>query len=183
MILSDTTILELMDKGELEVEGLGGSKFDKDLQVQPASIDLKIGRNVLELRPNDGGYISLDKPANYDSAEEDEIIIPPKTFLNATTLEYISLPDNLTGFVEGRSSIGRMGLFVENAGWIDPGFKGQITLELYNSNRWPMKIKAGRRICQIVLAETDQDCTNQYNGKYMGQKGATASRAHEDEEI
>ncbi len=93
------------------------------------------------------------------------------------------MPDDLTAFVEGRSSLGRMGLFIQNAGWVDPGFKGEITLELYNANRCAIEIKAGRRVGQLVFAELDDIALNPYKGKYKGQRGATGSRAFMDKEI
>lgn len=87
----------------------------------------------------------------------------------ATTIETIELPENLTAFVEGRSSIGRLGLFIQNAGWVDPGFKGQITLELFNANRLPIELTIGRRICQIIISKVDQEA-KPYSGKYLFQK-------------
>jgi len=92
------------------------------------------------------------------------------------------LPDNLTAFVEGRSSIGRMGLFIQNAGWVDPGFEGEITLELYNANQLPIRLRSGRRICQLVLAQMDQGAQYPYKGKYQGQRNATGSRVYLDNE-
>ena len=67
-------------------------------------------------------------------------------------MEYLRLPDTLTAFVEGRSSPGRLGLFIQNAGWVDPGFEGEITLELYNANRCAIALRAGRRVGQLVFA-------------------------------
>ncbi|MBR6747601.1 MAG: dCTP deaminase, partial [Clostridia bacterium] len=75
-----------------------------------------------------------------------------------------------------RSSMGRLGLFVQNAGWVDPGFYGEVTLELYNANRCAIELKAGRRIGQLVFAKMDQAAEKPYVGKYNGQKGATGSR-------
>ena len=72
-----------------------------------------------------------------------------------TITAYFELPNDLTAFVEGRSSLGRMGLFIQNAGWVDPGFKGEITLELYNANRCAIELKAGRRVGQLVFAKMD----------------------------
>ena len=100
----------------------------------------------------------------------------------ATTMEYFELPDNLTAFVEGRSSLGRMGLFIQNAGWVDPGFKGEITLELFNANRCAIELKAGRRVGQLVFAQLDDDARNPYRGKYQGQRGATGSKFFLDKE-
>ena len=100
----------------------------------------------------------------------------------ATTMEYVTLPDNLTAFVEGRSSLGRMGLFIQNAGWVDPGFRGEITLELFNANRCAIELRAGRRVGQLVLAEMDAPALHPYSGKYQGQTGATGSRVYLDPE-
>lgn len=87
----------------------------------------------------------------------------------------------MTAFLEGRRSVGRLGLFIQNAGWVDPGFKGQITLELYNANRVPIELKAGRSVCQLVLAFLNQEGTA-YMGKYNGQERATENRIYLDRE-
>ena len=119
---------------------------------------------------------------NYKTITTDTYLIMPGQFVLATTMEYFELPDNLTAFVEGRSSLGRMGLFIQNAGWVDPGFKGEITLELYNANRCAIELKAGRRVGQLVFAEMDDVALNPYCGKYQGQTGATGSRVYKDKE-
>ncbi len=75
-----------------------------------------------------------------------------------------------------------MGLFIQNAGWVDPGLKGEITLELYDTNRCAIELKAGRRVGQLVFTKMDDKALNPYNGKYQGQKGATGSRAFMDKE-
>jgi dCTP deaminase len=98
-------------------------------------------------------------------------------------MEYVRLPHNLTAFVEGRSSIGRIGLFIQNAGWVDPGFEGQITLELYNANSLPIRLEAGRRICQLVFCRMDQAADAPYQGKYQGQRNATGSQVSKDREV
>ena len=100
----------------------------------------------------------------------------------ATTMEFVELPNNLTAFVEGRSSLGRLGLFIQNAGWVDPGFKGEITLELFNANRCAIELNAGRRVGQLVFAKLDEHALNPYRGKYQGQRGATGSKVFLDTE-
>ena len=97
-------------------------------------------------------------------------------------MEYFRLPDHMTAFVEGRSSIGRLGLFIQNAGWVDPGFEGEITLELFNASRCAIELCAGRRIGQLVFAQLDKNAENPYRGKYQGQRGATGSRVFLDTE-
>ena len=98
-------------------------------------------------------------------------------------MEYFELPHDLTAFVEGRSSLGRMGLFIQNAGWVDPGFQGEITLELYNVNRCAIELKAGRRVGQLVFSRMDDTALHPYQGKYQKQKGATGSKAFLDKEV
>lgn len=176
MKLSDLTMIELVKKGELIIRPF------VEQNVQAASIDLRLGEGFLVPEHHDIGSLSLDGEVQYRKVEGVEIVIPPHHFILGTTLEYIGLPNYLTGSVEGRSSIGRRGLFVQNAGWIDPGFEGNITLELYNANESAIRICSGRRICQLVLDFTDKPVKNPYHGKYQRQKGTTGSLAHEDAE-
>ena len=176
MILSDGTIQQMLDEGSLVIRPLDPE------QIGPASVDLRLGGSFLTPRPTSAGIYSLADEIEYDRTEADEFIVPTHGFVLATTAEYLELPDNLTAFVEGRSSVGRSGLFIQNAGWVDPGFQGAITLELYNANSAPMKIQAGRRICQLVLAQADAAVKNPYRGKYQGQRDTTGSRVHLDVE-
>lgn len=177
MILSDKTLKAMIDRKELVCEPLQPNS------IQPASIDCHLGRHFLIVEDRQMHIIDLDSQILYREHEGNEIIIPPHSFLLATTEEYIELPDNLTAFVEGRSSIGRIGLFIQNAGWVDPGFKGQITLELYNANSLPIRLNAGRRICQLVFCQMDQAALAPYKGKYQGQRRATGSRVYQDAEV
>jgi len=176
MVLSDKSIMDLLRKGQLVIEPI------TEESIQPASVDVRLGRHFLKVDENNVECMNLSSPIKYIEFQADEVIIPPHSFLLATTMEYIKLPNNLTAFVEGRSSIGRMGLFIQNAGWVDPGFEGEITLELYNANRLPIKLQAGRRICQLVIARMDQTAENPYMGKYQGQRKAIGSRVFKDNE-
>lgn len=176
MILSDKTIKQMLKTGELVVDPITQE------QIQPASIDLRLGTHFLKVDENLVEAMTLDTEMRYIEIESESIIIPPNSFLLATTKEYIKLPNDLTAFVEGRSSIGRMGLFIQNAGWVDPGFEGNITLELYNANRLPIKLSADRRLCQLVLAKMDGPAENPYEGKYQGQKKAVGSRVYKDQD-
>lgn len=187
MVLSDKKIRELLDQGELVIHPLEDDQIKQEgarmgRQIQPASVDLRLGSHFLKLDEHNIPYIDLENPAKYISFEKDEIILPPHSFILATTMEYVRLPNNLTAFVEGRSSIGRMGLFIQNAGWVDPGFEGEITLELYNANQLPIRLKAGRRVCQLVFAQMDQEAFYPYQGKYQGQRDATGSQVYLDSE-
>lgn len=174
MILSDNTIQKMLNDGKIIIEPMG------EHQLQPASVDLRLGSSFLKIDENKMEVMTLNEEIQYVSLKRKEIVIPPNSFLLATTKEYIELPADITAFVEGRSSIGRMGLFIQNAGWVDPGFKGRITLELYNANRLPIKLISGRRICQLVLAQLDQEALKPYHGKYLHQKEAVGSRVFKD---
>lgn len=174
MILSDKTLKELIEKRELVVEPID------EKSIQPASIDCRLGDHFLILEDTQMEILSLEDEIKYRQVKSNSIMIPPHSFLLATTQEYIEVPDNLTAFVEGRSSIGRIGLFIQNAGWVDPGFKGRITLELYNASSLPIKLFAGKRICQIVFCKMDQKAEKPYQGKYQGQKETMGSRVYED---
>jgi dCTP deaminase len=180
MILNDKTIRKYISEGLLEINPLD------DIQIQPSSVDLRLGNEFL-IYPEDIEIIDVRDPyfSNRlikEIATEEGFIIKPKQFVLATTIEYIKLPDFLTAFVEGRSSLGRLGLFIENAGWVDAGFEGNITLEFYNANSIPIKIYPGMRICQLVFAKMEDRPEKPYRGKYQGQRGTTASRIFLDKD-
>lgn len=174
MILSDGEILKYVEMGQLIT-----SPLDKN-QIQPASIDVTLGNMFSVVRDYASGIIDPSKQVEYKTFETDEFVLLPNQFVLATTQEYVKLPNNLTAFVEGRSSWGRLGLFIQNAGWVDPGFEGEITLELYNANRCAIKLRAGTRIGQLVFVKMDKDAINPYNGKYQKQTKATGSRIYKD---
>ncbi|MBR2876132.1 MAG: dCTP deaminase [Clostridia bacterium] len=176
MILSDKTLMKMIENKELIVEPI-----EKE-QIQPASVDIRLGNTFSIVEDTSTGIINLENEIKYKTITTDSYILLPNQFVLATTMEYFDLPDDLTAFVEGRSSLGRMGLFIQNAGWVDPGFKGEITLELYNANRCAIELKAGRRVGQLVFAKMDDTALNPYNGKYQGQKGATGSRVFMDKD-
>lgn len=176
MILSDRTLKEMISEGKLLVDPL------LEESVQPASIDCRLGTHFLAvddtLCPN--GVLSFKEEIQYREINADSIVIPPHSFLLATTMEYVELPNGITAFVEGRSSVGRMGLFIQNAGWVDSGFKGRITLELYNANSLPIQLDSGRRICQLVFCKMDRESERPYHGKYQGQLQSVGSRIFKD---
>lgn len=174
MILSDNAMLEMLEKGSLKI-----SPYEKS-QIQPASFDVRLGDTFSIVEDSASGVITLDNEIKYKTMKTDTYVLLPGQFVLATTMEYIALPDNLTAFVEGRSSLGRMGLFIQNAGWVDPGFEGEITLELFNANRCAIELRSGRRVGQLVFAQMDRDALHPYRGKYQAQRGATGSRVFMD---
>jgi len=176
MILTDGSIQQAMASGNLVIEPL------QEAQVGPASVDLRLGTTFLRPKQPPEGVFSMSDEVAYEIEEGQAFIIPTRGFVLATTVERIKLGPELSAFVEGRSSVGRLGLFIQNAGWVDPGFEGMITLELYNANDAPMRIEAGRRICQLVIARADAPAIKPYAGKYQGQGNTTGSRIHLDAE-
>lgn len=177
MILSDKTIMKMLEEKALSITPI------EKRQIQPASVDIRLGNTFSIVEDTCSGMINLDEEIQYKTIKTDSYLLLPGQFVLATTMEYFSLPDNLTAFVEGRSSLGRMGLFIQNAGWVDPGFEGEITLELFNANRCAIKLQCGRRVGQLVFAQLDDHALNPYKGKYQGQKGATGSKVFMDNEI
>lgn len=174
MILSDQTIMAMLEKKTLRIEPL------ERQQIQPASVDIRLGDTFSIVEDSSAGMITLENEIRYKIMKSDTYILLPGQFVLATTMEYFSLPNDLTAFVEGRSSLGRMGLFIQNAGWVDPGFEGEITLELFNANRCAIELKPGRRVGQLVFAQMDRSALHPYRGKYQNQKGATGSRVYMD---
>lgn len=174
MILSDGEIIAHLSDGSLKISPL------EDIQIQPASVDITLGNTFSALENVKSGIIIPNNSFVYNTFSADKYLLLPGQFILATTREYISLPNNLTAFVEGRSSWGRLGLFIQNAGWVDPGFQGEITLELYNANRYAIELTAGLRIGQLVFAKMEYDAKSPYNGKYQGQRAATGSKINQD---
>lgn len=174
MILSDGEILSMMSTGELKIFPLAKE------QIQPASVDITLGDTFSVVVDYTNRIVDPSKKIDYKTFETDEFVLLPNQFVLATTREYVKLPNNLTAFVEGRSSWGRLGLFIQNAGWVDPGFEGEITLELYNANRCAIRLRTGTKIGQLVFAKMARDAINPYNGKYQKQTKATGSKIYKD---
>jgi dCTP deaminase len=177
MVLSDKTIRKLLEQKVLEISPL------EDLQIQSASVDIRLGTTFTIVEDSYSSVIQMSGEIQYKTIQSDKYLLMPGQFVLATTMEYFKLPNDMTAFVEGRSSIGRLGLFIQNAGWVDPGFEGEITLELFNANRCAIELQAGRRIGQLVFAQLDQEVEKPYCGKYQGQRGATGSRIYLDSEL
>ena len=177
MILSDKTIIKMLENGSLSIDPL------EKVQIQPASVDIRLGNTFSIVEDSSTGVINLENEITYKRIQTDTYVLLPGQFILATTMEYFRLPNNLTAFVEGRSSLGRLGLFIQNAGWVDPGFRGEITLELFNANRCAIELRSGRRVGQLVFAMMDDIALNPYNGTYQGQRGATGSKVFLDNEV
>lgn len=178
MILSDNSIMNRLCCEEDDPKRLVIEPFSEEY-VGPASYDISLGNSFLLKRKDDKPIDIHKNCGGYRRVTSDQFILYPNNFVLATTIEYISLPNDIAAFVQGRSSVGRLGLNVQDAGFIDPGFSGEITLELYNFSRVPIPLEKGMRIAQLVFYET-YPCSKTYNGKYKGQHGATPSLIFKD---
>ena len=172
MIIPDIGIKKLVEDGFLP----------PGLTIGPSSVDLTLSDSFSWPKP-DKDKIILGESVPHKQVQKDEFVLEPNHFVLASTAESIRVPHDMAAYVEGRSSIGRLGLQVQNAGFIDAGFHGQITLELENQSGFPIVLKKGVRICQIVFVQMSRSAEQPYNGKYCGQSGATPSRLEVDPEF
>lgn len=178
VVLSDRTILEQIDAGRLVID-----PFDRSL-LQPSSVDVRIEGAFRVFHNNRRPLIDV-RESTEDLTELVEVedggrfILHPGEFVLGSTLERVAIPDDLVARLEGKSSLGRLGLLIHStAGYIDPGFEGTITLELSNVARLPIAIYPGMPIGQISFLQMTTPVDRPYRGKYGGQRGPTASRYH-----
>jgi dCTP deaminase len=182
LILSDRDIRKQIDSGRLVIE-----PFDPDL-VQPSSVDLRVDDEFRVFANTRYPYIDVRNPME-DLTEvvkvkaDEPFILHPGEFVLGSTLERVSLPDDLVGRIEGKSSLGRLGLLIHStAGFIDAGWTGHLTLELSNVANLPITIYPGMKIGQLCLFEMTSPAERPYGerGKYQGQRGPTPSKFHQD---
>jgi len=180
-VLSDGTIRRLVAEGRVRI-----APFD-DSMVQPASVDLRLGTSFRVFHNHRITAIDLaDPPRNlteHVEVDEDEsFVIHPGEFVLGRTQEHVELPDDIVARIEGKSSLGRLGLIVHaTAGFVDPGFKGTLTLEITNLTRVPIILWPGKPIAQLSFMALDQPAERPYGhpdlgSHYHGQVEATESR-------
>ena len=183
MLLSDRDIAAQIEAGRVRLD-----PFDAGL-VQPSSIDVRLDRYF---RLFDNHKYPFIDPAEEQpeltrlvEVDPDEaFILHPGEFVLASTLEQVSLPDDIAARVEGKSSLGRLGLLTHaTAGFVDPGFTGHVTLELSNVATLPIKLWPGMKIGQLCFFELTSPAEHpygspQYSSRYQGQRGPTPSRSH-----
>lgn len=185
MILSDRSIREELDAGRIVIEPLDPTC------VQPSSVDLHIDRYFRVFRNHTMGYIDVKKnvedltePVEID--EDDVFILHPGEFVLGSTLERVGLPDDLVARLEGKSSLGRLGLLIHStAGFVDAGWDGQLTLELSNVANLPITLYPGMKIGQISFIRMTTPADHPYGSgevgsKYQGQRGPIASQYYKN---
>ena len=191
MILSDRDLRDRLERGHIKID----PPLDADIQIQPASIDLRLGRDFQTFNFTQQALIDPMDPDSFAQsttqvhlAENERFIVHPGEFILATTLERVEVPTDLVARLEGRSSIGRLGIVIHStAGYIDPGFQGTITLEITNLGRLAVALYPRMRICQIAFEQMSSPVSESYavkrNAKYQGQETTTVSRLFDDGEF
>jgi len=186
MVLSDRTIKEQIAKKRIVIEPLDPSC------IQPASVDVRLDRKLLVFRSWRSPFYIDVKQSQDDLTELVEIdddkpfFLQPGEFVLASTLEDIALPDDIVGRLEGKSSLGRIGLLIHStAGYVDPGWQGHLTLELSNVAKLPVTLYYGMKIGQISFIRLTSAADRLYGdeslgSKYQGQAEPTASRYYQD---
>src|SRR6202008_327943 len=180
MVLSDATIARLLAEGKIEID-----PYDPGL-LQPSSVDVRVDRLFRVFRNNRASYIDVkveqDLTEVVEVGDDEPFILHPGEFVLGSTLERITLPDDLVSRLEGKSSLGRLGLLIHStAGFIDPGWDGHVTLELSNVANLPITIYYGMKIGQLSFVQLSEPAERVYGegslgSKYQGQRGPTPSR-------
>jgi dCTP deaminase len=184
-VLSDRDIRTALEAGTVKIE-----PYDAH-DLQPSSVDLHLDRRFRVFRNNRYAFIDVRAPqpdlTELLTIEEDEpFILHPGEFVLGQTHEWVELPDDLVARLEGKSSLGRLGLLIHStAGYVDPGWKGNLTLELSNVANLPIALYSGMRIGQISFFKMSSPVERPYGSpelgsKYQGQSEPTASAFHLD---
>jgi dCTP deaminase len=185
MILSDVDIRKEIESGRIEID-----PFDP-ASIQPSSIDLHVDDRFRVFANSRYPYIDVKKEMPgltevVEVADPDPFILHPGEFVLGSTLERVAIPDDMVARLEGKSSLGRLGLLIHStAGYVDPGWDGYLTLELSNVANLPITIYPGMKIGQISFFRLTTPAERPYGSaearsKYQGQRGPTASRFFEE---
>jgi dCTP deaminase len=180
VVLSDRTIRRLLGEGRIEIE-----PYEESL-LQPSSVDVRVDRYFRVFHNNRYPFIDVKRRQEeltelVEVADGTPFVLHPGEFVLGSTLERIRLPDDLVARLEGKSSLGRLGLLIHStAGFIDPGWDGHVTLELSNVANLPITIYHGMKIGQISFVQLSEPAETPYGSgglgsKYQGQKGPTPS--------
>lgn len=184
-VLSDHTIKEEIAAGRLGIEPLWEGS------IQPASVDLHLDRVFRVFRITRRPYVDVREPIDDLTervviADDEPFVVQPGTFVLGGTIESIRLPPDIVARVDGKSSLGRLGLLVHaTAGYVDPGWEGRLTLELSNQSQMPIALYYGMKIAQISFLRMSTPVDQPYGSpelgsKYQGQREPTPSRAFQD---
>ncbi len=185
MVLSDRSIKEALAKGRIVIDPLGENS------IQPASVDVHLGEKILVFRNSRRPYIDVREDMSdlnelVEIEDDKPFILHPGEFVLATLTEYISIPDDLLGRLDGKSSLGRIGLLIHStAGYVDPGWRGRLTLELSSVANLPITLYKGMKIGQISFMEMSTPAERPYGSvelksKYQDQTGPTPTKLYQE---
>ncbi len=183
MLMSDRDIRASIEAGEIGLEPLEMSL------LQPSSFDVRLDRFFRLFDNHKYAYIDpaedqSDLTQLIEVDPKEAFILHPGEFVLGSTYEFVTLPDNIAARLEGKSSLGRLGLMTHStAGFVDPGFKGHVTLELANVSNLPIKLWPGMKVGQLCFFQLSSPSetpygSEKYNNRYQGQRGPTASRSY-----
>lgn len=186
MKLSDQDIQKRMDEGSIQIDPMEKAKLG------PVSIDLTLDRRFLYFRHEQLAVIDVEKGlsdqdpmAQLEVPEGETFILQPKSFALGATAERVKIPSDLVGWLDGRSSLARIGLMVHaTAHTLEPGWNGVITLEFFNAGNVALALRPGMRVCAVSFEPLSSPAANPYDkkagAKYVGQSGPVASRVGKD---
>lgn len=178
MQLSGNTIKKLLAEGKLVRNGQNLIS-----QVGSCSLDVTLAHGFKYMLVPDGGVIELDGEVKYGDIEPIDdtgaVILRAHGFILGSTQEFLEVPNDIAARIDGRSTRARAGLVVQTAGVINPGMKGNITLEICNLADYPIILRPGQSVAQIEFFQLDESADEPYNGVYQGQTGTTGSRLSE----
>lgn len=185
MILCDSELKQLIENGNI-YSPTDNYPIDLELQLGPTSLDLRLGPEILlfdnhTMRIIDLSEKTIPRMRRVQIDEKEGFVLHPGEFVLASTIEAVKVPDDLVARLDGRSSLERLGLVIpSSAGYIDPGFEGQITFEMQNCGSQPLLLRPYQRICQLAFIRLSQKVETPYpkkkDSKYHGQFGPVASR-------
>lgn len=181
MILSDKDIREEIRKGAIKID-----PCNLDEQLGGVGVDLRLGNQFRTFKMIHKAYIDLSKGSEVDTDlveinGDKEFILHPGEFVLGVVVENVELPDDIAGRIDGRSSLGRLGIIVHStAGHVDPGWKGRLTLEISNIGKLPVALRPGMRFCRLVFEKVSSPVERPYRGKYAGSVAPTMSKISDD---
>lgn len=188
MILSDKDIKKLFQEGKIKI----APEPNWDIQLGPASVDFRLGEEFRVFNHSSSPHIDPLKEETFHNLTEkvkvpkgSSFVLHPRQFILGVTFEEIELPDDIGARIEGRSSWGRLGIVIHStAGYIDPGFRGRLTLEISNIGMVPVLLYPGMRLCQIAFEALSSPAEKPYykkkDVKYFGDTEPQESRIHKD---
>jgi dCTP deaminase len=184
MILSDQDIKAKIENKQIKIDPVP----DLSVAVGTVSVDLRLGHEFMVYKTTSSPYIDVKNPKTFENltekvvkTEDEAFVIHPREFVLGATLEKIELPHDIAGRLEGKSSLGRLGIVIHStAGKVDPGFKGNLVLEITNIGNLPIMLYPGMRVCQLLFEQLSSPVSKAYteieSSKYKNQDKTVGSK-------